>query len=157
MGEGNISLTSPFVSLFHSIFIVGKVKSSKPKPMEEGDFNGFCATDWLGELPLSLQAVTEFSDAMFPPLSSFFKAEREAYRAFFCRTNKSLRRVPLFASALIDFNDDTQNEHDWQLVKVLNSAIISHWAKLDPEHDGTSNDWLTEGGRKPDHQEYCIR
>lgn len=147
LGEGNVTKTGRIDILLNSVFMVGKVNSFPPeKP--DADLSateGFCATYWLGDLPENLDCLKDFSSNMFPRLSAFFRDERGSYRAFLRKIPKGQRGTSLAASSLIDYDADTKNEHDWELVRLLNSSMIATWARLDPEDDETENEWFVKG------------
>lgn len=48
-------------------------------------------------------------------------------------------------ASLIEYGEDTASDSDWSLVRVCNKSMIKTWAQLDPEDDGTPNDWFSEG------------
>ncbi|KAK2609175.1 hypothetical protein QQS21_002257 [Conoideocrella luteorostrata] len=144
LGEGNTFTQGTAATLQKCVFMVGKVKSYPENPAH-GPLAGFCATYWLSELPPNLNALKDFSNAMFPHLSKFFNDTGGSYRAFLRKTHRGMQSVTGQASGLIDCDDNTEEASGRELVRLLNKAMVASWAQLDPEDDGTENDWFLEG------------
>lgn len=146
-GEGDISeKTMSLKELSECVFMVGQINSfPPPAPTEEAPMKGFRGIHSLGALPNNLSAMQEFMENMFPRLSAFFKDDDASYRVFMRKVPRGLRATPVTGGTVIDFDEDTKEEHDWDIVRLFNSSMIATWTRLDPEDDGTSNDWFTQG------------
>ncbi|KAH8890089.1 hypothetical protein GQ53DRAFT_766172 [Thozetella sp. PMI_491] len=135
--------------LLNSVYMVGPVESVLAETLEGGETPappaGQCGAYWLGPLPPSLDAVKDFNLKMFPRLSAFFRDEAGSYRVFFSQVPKGLEAQVVDSSSLIQYAEDAKDEADYDLVRLLNRSMISTWAQLDPEDDGTRNDWFTKG------------
>ncbi|KAK5991146.1 hypothetical protein PT974_09424 [Cladobotryum mycophilum] len=134
-GEGDVSMKATDKTLADSVFMVGRITSSPSRP------RGSHGTYWLGSLPENLIFLKDFNSKMFPHLARFFKDEDGSYRAFIRKVPSGLRGTTYNLSSLIDYDDDTRNEHEWELVKLLNSRTIASWAQIDPEEGTTYNHW----------------
>lgn len=147
-GEGNISqkAISP-KALSECVFMVGRINSfPTTAPHDEAqDGEGFRGIHWLDTLPDNICAMREFTSNMLPRLSTFFKDDAASYQVFMRKVPRGFRATPITGGTLIDYDDDAKEEHDWDLVRLFNSSMIATWAHLDPEDDGTPNDWFTQG------------
>ncbi|RFU72176.1 pdz dhr glgf [Trichoderma arundinaceum] len=147
-GEGNISQkATSLTTLSECVFMVGWINSfTPPTSTAEGGFRGI---HWLGTLPDNLSSMTEFTSNMFPRLSAFFKDDSTSCQIFLRKVPRGLRATQVTGGTLIDYDEDTKEEHDWDIVRLFNSSMIATWAYLDLEDDGTSNDWFTKGYHHP--------
>lgn len=145
-GEGSVSTSVTAEALSNCVFMVGQVGSYPPTPTR-GYVTSFCGTFWLGDLPSNLDALKPFTSDMFPHLSNFFNDESGTYRAFITKASHGLRGTTFASSrsSLIEYDDDAKDATDWELVRILNKSMIASWVNLDPEDDGTRNDWFREG------------
>lgn len=144
LGEGSVTASGSIDILMDSVFMVGKINSFPPDTPSVGA-GGFCGTYWLGDLPDNLNSLQDFSSKMFPRVSAHFKDEEGSYRAFLRRIPKGQRGLSLMSSSLIDYDADTKEEDDWELVRLLNSNMVATWTQLDPEEDGTEIEWFVKG------------
>lgn len=147
-GEGNVLKRATSIKeLSGCVFMVGKVSSYLPTPSldEDGARGGLRGIHWMGTLPNNLEAMKEFTGNMVPRLCAFFKDESATRQIFMRKVPRGLRATQVASEILIDYDDDTKDENDWDLVRLFSSSLIATWAHLDPEDDGTPNDWLTQG------------
>ena len=147
LGENDVCHVGSTVELLDCVFMIGNVKAFPEDSVSSKSqmSTGCCAIYWLGDLPQSLNSLTGFSGVMFPHLSHFFKDENGNYRGFLCKTVDGFASQPCYSGSLIQYNDDTANEHDWELVRLFNSSMIARWVGLDPEDDGSQNTWFAKG------------
>lgn len=136
-------------TLLNCVFMVGSVRSNSLDDSLKEDTKvgqgGYCGTYWLGDLPKKLDAVKDYPSKIFPRMSEHFKDQGGSYRAFLRRVPKGFRSGSFHTSSIIDYDVDVEDDHDWDLVRTLNRAIASTWARLDPEDDGSENWWFTDG------------
>lgn len=147
-GEGNIFQRATSLKEFSEcVFMTGKISSYIPTPSvnEDGSEGGLRGIHWIGTLPNNLEAMKEFISNMVPRLSTFFKDESATRQIFIRKVPRGLRATQVTSEILIDYDDDTKDENDWDLVRLFNSSLIATWAHLDPEDGGTPNDWFTQG------------
>lgn len=146
-GAGPICTTGDTDTLLECVFMVGPVQSfpSEPLSPSQETGRGVGATYWFGQLPQTLDNVKDYVAKMLPPLAVHFGDKSASYRAFLRRGPVDFRGTALRASGIIDFDKDTGKEHDWDVVRTINRAMISSWARLDPEEDGSRNEWFTDG------------
>ncbi|KAK4074537.1 uncharacterized protein Triagg1_5133 [Trichoderma aggressivum f. europaeum] len=147
-GEGNVLKKATSIKeLSECVFMVGKVSSYLPSPSldEDGSRGGLRGIHWMGTLPSNLEAMKEFTINMVPRLCAFFKDESATRQIFLRKVPRGLRATQVASEILIDYDDDSKDENDWDLVRLFNSSLIATWAILDPEDDGTPNDWFTHG------------
>jgi hypothetical protein len=142
-GEGNVYRHGPVESLLDCIYMVGPAQSYPSEPPTSD--KGFCGSYWFGNLPPNIDAVKDFNYKMFPRVSDFFKDREGSYRVFFRRVPKGFNEYGFNSSGLIDYDNDPPDHSDWELIRALNRLMIGSWARLDPEDDGTRNDWYTQG------------
>lgn len=126
-------------------FAVGPLRSFPEAPPRQGLEEGFGGTYWFGELPHNLDAVKDYATKILPAMSVHFKDEGGSYRAFLRRVPKALKGAALQSSSIIDYDGDTIDEHDWDLVRLLNQTMVSTWTQLALEDDGTANSWFDQG------------
>ena len=153
LGENDVSHVGSTLELLDCVFMIGRVKTF-PEDSVSSDSQtstGCCAIYWLGDIPQSLNSLTGFSSVMFPHLSHFFKDENGNYRGFLCKTADGFASQPCYSGSLIQYNDDTANEDDWELVRLLNSSMVARWVGLDPEDDASQNTWFMEGKVHKNH------
>ncbi|KUI54481.1 hypothetical protein VP1G_01864 [Cytospora mali] len=136
-------------TLLDCVFMVGVINSHPPEPppRDSGD-NRFCSTYWFGDLPPNLSAIKDYPTNIFPRMAEHFKDEQGSYRTFFCRAPKGpkLTSTSFHNSSIVEYDDDhAKDEHDWDLVRLLNRAMVTAWARIDAEDDGSENDWFTDG------------
>ncbi|OPB45350.1 trypsin-like serine typically contains c-terminal pdz domain protein [Trichoderma guizhouense] len=147
-GEGNIFQRATSIKeLSECVFMIGKVSSYIPTPSldEDATRGGLRGIHWIGALPNNLEAMKEFTSNMVPRLCAFFKDESATRQIFIRKVPRGLRATQFTSEILIDYDDDSKDENDWDLVRLFNSSLIATWAHLDPEDDGTPNDWFTQG------------
>ncbi|KAL7795706.1 hypothetical protein V8C43DRAFT_279735 [Trichoderma afarasin] len=147
-GDGNIFQRATSLKEFSEcVFMTGKVSSYLPTPSldEDGSRGGLRGFHWIGTLPNNLEAMKEFTSNMVPRLCTFFKDESTTRQIFIRKVPRGLRATQVTSEMLIDYDDDTKDENDWDIVRLFNSSLIATWAYLDPEDDGTPNDWFTQG------------
>ncbi|KAL7934242.1 hypothetical protein V8C35DRAFT_302102 [Trichoderma chlorosporum] len=146
-GEGNVShKETSLKELSECVFMVGNINSIPPISHDDDQARGkFRGLHSLGKLPGNLCAMGEFMQNMSPRLYAFFKDESATRQIFMRKVARGLRATHVTGGILIDYDDDTKDENDWDLVRLFNSSMIASWAHLDPEDDGTSNDWFTQG------------
>ncbi|KAJ4857085.1 hypothetical protein T069G_07982 [Trichoderma breve] len=147
-GDGNIFQRATSLKEFSEcVFMTGKVSGYLPTPALDGDGarGGLRGIHWIGTLPDNLEAMKEFTSNMVPHLCAFFKDESATRQIYMRKVPRGLRATQVTSEILIDYDDDTKDENDWDLVRLFNSSLIATWAHLDPEHDGTPNDWFTQG------------
>ncbi|KAL7910269.1 hypothetical protein GGI35DRAFT_479134 [Trichoderma velutinum] len=147
-GEGNVlQKTTSLKELSECVFMVGKVSSyTLPPSLDEDRARGeLCGIHWMGTLPNSLEAMKEFTSNMVPRLGAFFKDDGATRQIFLRKVPRGLRATQVTNEILIDYDDDAKDENDWDLVRLFNASLIATWAHLDPEDDGTPNDWFTQG------------
>ncbi|KAL1870173.1 hypothetical protein Daus18300_005237 [Diaporthe australafricana] len=126
--------------------MVGPVRShthdpTAPDPISEGS----CGAYWFGNLPSNLDAVTSYATNIFPRMAEHFGDSSGSYRAFLRHTAKGFRGTVFQSSSIIEYDDEAKDEDDWDMVRLLNRNMVSSWARLDPEDDGTANEWFTDG------------
>ncbi|PNP58919.1 hypothetical protein THARTR1_01167 [Trichoderma harzianum] len=147
-GQGNVlNKAASIKELSECVFMVGEANSYLPTPSlnADGATGQLRGVHWMGTLPNNLEVMKEFTSNMVPRLCAFFKDESATRQIFMRKVPKGLRATQITSEILIDYDDDTKDENDWDLVRLLNSSLIATWAILDPEHDGTPNDWFTQG------------
>lgn len=137
MGDGN--------TLLNCAFAVGPLRSSPDAPPDPDAQQGFGGTYWVGELAENLDAVTNYTSNIFPAMSAHFQDEQGCYRAFLRRVPKGFRETVLQSSSIIDYDQDIVNDHDWDLVRLFNRAMVSNWLQLSDENDGRENQWFAQG------------
>lgn len=137
MGDGN--------TLLNCAFAVGPLKSSPDASPDSNAQQGFGGTYWFGDLPDNLDAVKDYTSDIFPSMSAHFQDEGGCYRAFLRRVPKGFKGTVLQSSSIIDYDQDIVNEHDWDLIRLLNKTMVSVWLRLSEEDDGRENDWFTHG------------
>ncbi|QYT04569.1 Trypsin-like serine typically contains c-terminal pdz domain protein [Trichoderma simmonsii] len=147
-GEGDVlQMATSLKELSECVFMTGKVSSYLPTPSldEDGPRGGLRGIHWIDTLPNNLEAMREFTSNMVPRLCAFFKDDSATRQIFVRKVPRGLRATQATSEILIDYDDDSKDENDWDLVRLFNSSLISTWAHLDPEDDGTPNDWFTQG------------
>lgn len=146
-GEGPqpVQTTSKGDALLKCAFAVGPLKSFPEAPPQHGAQEDFGGTYWFGELPDNLDAVKGYATKIFPAMSAHFKDNGGSYRAFLRRAPKGLKGTVLLSSSIIDYDENTNNEHDRDLIRVLNQTMVSTWTQLNTEDDGTENTWFDQG------------
>ncbi|KAK0757225.1 hypothetical protein N5P37_009941 [Trichoderma harzianum] len=147
-GEGNIFRRATSLKEFSEcVFMTGKVSSYIPTPArdEDGTRGGLRGIHWIDTLPNNFEAMKEFTSNMVPRLCAFFKDESATRQIFIRKVPRGLRATQVASEILIDYDDDTKDENDWDLVRLFNSSLIATWVHLDLEDDGTPNDWFTQG------------
>ncbi|EHK19009.1 uncharacterized protein TRIVIDRAFT_67029 [Trichoderma virens Gv29-8] len=147
-GEGSISKrVISLKELSECVFMVGKITSFPPTAHNDVDHarNKFRGIHWLGTPPDNLCAMREFMGNMVPRLCDFFKDEGGARQVFMRKVRRGLCATQVTSGILVDYDDHTKEEEDWDLVRLFNSSMIATWAQLDLEDDGTPNDWFTQG------------
>ncbi|KAM6482783.1 hypothetical protein HDV62DRAFT_405604 [Trichoderma sp. SZMC 28011] len=147
-GEGNVlQRATSLKELSECVFMTGKISSYIPTPSldEDGSRGGLRGIHWIGTMPNNLEAMREFTSNMVPRLCAFFKDESATRQIFIRKVPRGLRATQVTSEMLIDYDDDTKDENDWDLVRLFNSSLIATWAHLDSEDDGTPNDWFTQG------------
>lgn len=147
-GEGpeRIEFTGNSDSLLDGVFMVGPVKSNTNGPKSSTSQNkDTCGTYWFGELPANLDAVTQYATNIFPRMAEHFNDTSGSYRAFLRRTQKGFSGTVFQSSSIIEYDPSIKDEDDWDLVRLLNRTMVSTWARLDPEEDGTANEWFADG------------
>lgn len=147
-GEGSILQRATSLKGFSEcVFMTGKVNSYIPTPSrdEDGSRGGLRGIHWIGTMPNNLEAMKEFTSNMVPRLCTFFKDESTTRQIFIRKVPRGLRATQVTSEILIDYDDDSKDEKDWDLIRLFNSSLIATWAHLDPEDDGTPNDWFTQG------------
>lgn len=151
-GEGNVlQRATSLKELSECVFMTGKISSYIPTPSldEDGSRGGLRGIHWIGTMPNNLEAMREFTSNMVPRLCAFFKDESATRQIFIRKVPRGLRATQVTSEMLIDYDDDTKDENDWDLVRLFNSSLIATWAHLDSEDDGTPNDWFTQGQTHP--------
>lgn len=147
-GEGpqRVEFTGDADSLLDCVFMAGPVKRNTNGPQSTSSQNkDTCGTYWFGKLPVNLDAVTEYATNIFPRMAEHFNDPSGSYRAFLRLTPKALRGTAFLSSSIIEYDPSVKDEDDWDLVRLLNRTMVSTWARLDDEDDGTPNDWFTNG------------
>ncbi|KAJ4400900.1 hypothetical protein N0V82_010892 [Gnomoniopsis sp. IMI 355080] len=137
MGKGD--------TLLKCAFAVGPLRSFPEAPPQQGAQEGFSATYWFGELPDNVNAVQDYATKIYPAMSAYFNDEGGRYRAFLRLVPQGFRGIVLQSSSIIDYDEDTTDEHDWDLVRLLNKTMVSTWVQMTQEDDGRENDWFTQG------------
>lgn len=128
------------------VFMAGPVRSNIGRPPSPGrQITVPCGTYWFGDLPPSLDAVMGYAADIFPRMAELFDDPSGSYRAFLRRTPRGLRGSSFQSSSIIECDPSAGGEADWDLVRLLNRAMVSSWARLDPEDDGSANAWFTHG------------
>lgn len=150
LGEGPevVEASGHSETLLDCVFMVGPIKSNLLEHSLEGTGTGgvgCCGTYWFGDLPGKLDAVKDFASRIFPRMSEHFKDEGGSYRSFLRRVPKGLQSGSFHSSTIIDYDADVEDDHDWDIIRILNRAMVTTWAQLDPEDDGTENWWFTDG------------
>lgn len=155
LGEGPdaIQVSGDDETILDCVFMVGPVQSFPPdEPGTTGsdaDKSGFGGTYWLGDLPQNLDAVKDDATNILPRMTEHFNDGGSSYRAFLRKLPRGLRGTAFRASSIIDYDEDTRAEDDWDLIRVLNRTMVSNWARLDSEDDGTENTWFNDGESHP--------
>lgn len=147
-GEGpqRIEFTGSSENLLDCVFMAGPLKNNTNGPKSPTSQNkDTCGTYWFGELPANLDAVTEYATNIFPRMAEHFNDPSGSYRAFLRRGTKGFRGTGFHSSSIIEYDPSVKDEDDWDLVRLLNRTMVSTWARLDPEEDGTANEWFTDG------------
>lgn len=144
-GPGSVEVAGPSEMLLDCVFMVGVGVQSFPPADSPPALAGSGATYWFGDIPENLDAVKDYATKVFPRMAEHFADEGGSYRAFLRQTPKGLGGTAFGSSAIIDYDADTRDEDDWDLVRLLNRSMVSAWARLDPEDDGTENQWFTDG------------
>lgn len=132
-------------TLLNCAFAIGPLKSSPDASPDPNTQEGFGGTYWFGDLPDNLDAVKDYASDIFPSMSAHFQDEGGCYRAFLRRVPKGFRGTVLQSSSIIDYDEEIVDEHDWDLVRLLNKTMVSAWLHLSEEDDGRENDWFTHG------------
>lgn len=154
LGEGpeSVEALGHSKTVLDCVFMVGPIKSNLLEEALQGTGNsgaGCCGTYWFGDPPGKLDAVKDFASSMFPRMSEHFKDEGGSYHAFFRRVSNGLQSGTFHSSAIIDYDTDVEDDHDWDIIRVLNRAMVTAWVQLDPEDDGNENCWFTDGKNQP--------
>lgn len=149
-GEGpqRIEFTGTSDSLLDCIFMVGPINSNtNDSPPSTPQSKGSCGTYWFGDLPSNMEAVTPYATNIVPRMAEHFNDPFGSYRAFLRRTPKGFSGTAFqsSSSSIIEYDPSVKDEDDWGLVRLLNRTMVSTWARLDPEDDGSANDWFTDG------------
>lgn len=148
-GEGpqRIQVTGDFDSLLDCVFMAGSIRSNTSDPTSTtSETEGSCGTYWFGDLPPNLDAVTGYATNIFPRMAEHFNDPSGSYRAFLRRTPKGFQGTAFqSSSSIIEYDASIKDEDDWDLVRLLNHTMVSAWARLDPEDDGTANSWFIDG------------
>lgn len=149
-GEGPevVEVSGHSETLLDCVFMVGPIKShslERSTGEQEVGGAGLCDTYWFGDLPEKLDAVKDYAPKMFPHVSGHFNDEGGSYRAFLRRVLKGFQSAGFHSSSIIDYDADVEDDHDWDLIRTLNRALVSAWARLSPEDDGSENWWFTDG------------
>lgn len=136
--------------LLDCVFMVGVGVQSFPPAESSLNQTGSAATYWFQGstgLPRNWDAVKDYTTKILPRMAEHFEDKGGTYRAFLRRAppNSGLKGTAFGHSGIIDYDEDTKDEQDWDLVRVLNRTMVSAWARLDPEDDGSENDWYTQG------------
>lgn len=149
LGEGPemVEASGHSETLLDCVFMVGPIQSTLTEGTEV-ESGGFCGTYWFGNLPDKLDAIKDYAPKIFPRMSEHFQDEGGSYRAFLRRVPKGFRSGNCHASSIIDYDIDVEDDRDWDVVRVLNRAMVSAWARLDPEDDGSENWWFTDGKKQ---------
>lgn len=133
-------------SLLECVFMAGPVRSNTGSPPSPGPPSTVpCGTYWFGGLPPSLDAVTGYASNIFPRMAEHFDDPSGSYRSFLRLTPRGLRGAAFGPSSIIEYDPSTGGEDDWDLVRLLNRAMVSAWARLDSEDDGSANAWFADG------------
>jgi len=151
-GEGPepILKDGPASVLLNSIYMVGPVKSYPERPtagLDTGSLSS-CGTYWLGELPPNLAAVKDFTSKIFPRMAAHFRDEGGSYRLVLRKVPSGFAGLTCMSSSIVDYDNDTKDELDWDLVRLLNHHMVRSWVNLDSEADGYSNDWFSRGSKQ---------
>lgn len=145
-GPSRVEFTGNPDSLLDCVFMAGPVKSNTNGPQSTTSQNeDTCGTYWFGELPANLDAVTGYATNVFARMAEHFNDSSGSYRAFLRRTPKGFRGTAFQSSSVIEYDPSVKDGDDWDLVRLLNRTMVSTWARLDPEDDGTANEWFTDG------------
>lgn len=151
LGEGlePVTVQGTRDTLLDCVFMVGPVNSHPPEPPPRASKDGgFCGTYWFGDLPASLSAVRDYPSEIFPRMAEHFRDQKGSYRAFLRRVPRGprLTSTVFLSSSIMEYDDaEGRDAHDWDLVRLLNRAMVSAWTRLDAEDDGAENDWFTDG------------
>lgn len=146
-GEGPlpVHITGKGDTLLNCAFAVGPLKSFPEAPPRQDAQEGFGCTYWFGELPDNLDAVRDYATKIMPAMSAHFNDEGGHYRAFLRRVPRDFRGTVLQSSSIIDYDEGVVDEHDWNLVRLLNKTMVSTWVQMTREDDGRENDWFDQG------------
>lgn len=149
-GEGPepVEFTGSSDSLLDCVFMAGPIRSNPTRPPSpKSQTEGACGTYWFGELAPNLEAVTPFATDIFPRMAQHFNDPSASYRAFLWRTPRGLRGTAFrsSSSSVIEYGPSVGDENDWDLVRLLNRTMVSAWARIDPEDDGSANEWFADG------------
>lgn len=146
-GEGPqpVQITGKGDTLLTCAFAAGPLRSFPEAPPQQGNPGGFGGTYWFGELPDNLSAVKDYATKIFPAMSEHFLDQEGSYRAFMRRVPKGFKGNVLRSSSIIDYDEDTISEHDWDLVRLLNKTMVSTWVQMQAEDDARENDWFSQG------------
>lgn len=148
-GEGpqRIELTGRPDNLLDCVFMAGPVKSNTNLPPSSiSQKENSCGTYWFGELPANLDALTGYATNIFPRMAEHFNDPSGSYRAFLWRTTRGFGGTAFqSSSSIIEYDPSVVDEDDWDLVRLSNRTMVSTWALLDAEDDGSANAWFTDG------------
>lgn len=147
-GEGpqRVEFMGESDNVLNCVFMGGPIKSNTNGPSSpESQSKGSCGTYWFGDLPPNLEAVTGYAVNIFPRMAEHFNDQSGSYRAFLRRTPKGFQATAFQSGSIIGYDPSAKDEHDWDLVRLLNRTMVSAWARLDPEDDGAANAWFTDG------------
>lgn len=133
-------------SLLDCVFMAGPIRSNTGDPIpRKSQTDDACGTYWFGDLTPNLDSVTGYTTNIFPRMVEHFNDPSGSYRVFLRRVSKGFEGTAFKSSSIIEYDNSVKDEDDWDLVRLLNRTMVSSWARLDPEEDGTENAWFTDG------------
>ncbi|OAA63419.1 pdz/dhr/glgf [Niveomyces insectorum RCEF 264] len=144
-------IAGSFDKLVDAVYAVGPLHhfpedvSATTTSTDNNTLEGVCRAYWLGSLPANLAAVKDFNYKMFPALKNFFQDDEGSYRLFLRKVPNGFNGLTLGRSGLVDYDDHTPSDPDWDLVRLLNHHMVRSWVQLDLEEDGSENDWFSIG------------
>lgn len=113
--------------LLDCIFMVGTGVQSFPPAESSISRTGVGTTYWFGDLLENLDSVKDYATNIFPRMAEHFTDDGVSYRVFLRRapSNSGLKGATFGPGGIIDYDEDTRDEHDWDLVRVLNRTMVS--------------------------------
>ncbi|TIC93928.1 hypothetical protein CH35J_009891 [Colletotrichum higginsianum] len=144
-GEG----TKPIVRVDRSqlvrdtVYMVGPVQSyPEVSPGNDGEFS---ACYWFGSLPPNLDRLKGYNTVLFPKMAAFFESSGKPYRMFMRKSVVGFGGTGFDASYMLEYDDTSSDVADDALIQLFTHEMVHSFAVIDPEEDGSENEWFIEG------------